>query len=195
MTAQIIPFNMQARAAASPNSGSGGNEKEELATKRIERMQVKIHETALPTNKDVPIEKLYPLLNEETTLLSVALRLLEESEKKLQEAKQLFGEDDAMEADDHVQHFQALLPELFCCRQLGESFATLINTFFHAVKNQQGKPFNGQQIAALLHGVSNLKFAPFMGYDDAVDIVIELEKSGLTVDPAGMQPIAEVLIG
>jgi hypothetical protein len=107
----------------------------------------------------------------------------------------LAGEGDHISADDAVQRFQALLPELFCCRSLGDSFATIINALFHGLKNLNGLPVSETQIVQILTSIRVLRRRPFLEYPEALAVVARLEAMNLRVDPPGLVTIQEVLLG
>ena len=84
--------------------------------------------------------ELYPEIREGTSTLGRALSLLTEADSILNEAERSTGEHEEMAADDAVQRFHALLPELFCCRSLGDGFATVVLSLFHGISNLKGLP-------------------------------------------------------
>jgi hypothetical protein len=141
------------------------------------------------------IDDLYGELDTQESILESALRLLIEGESKLIEGQVAAAGGDQVLADDATQHFQALLPELFCCRSLGDSFATVINALFHGLKNLNGFPIAEAQIAQMLNSIRVLRRRPFLEYGEALALVSRLEATGLRVDPQGLGTIEEVLLG
>jgi hypothetical protein len=141
------------------------------------------------------VDDLYQDLDPKDSILASALVLLDEAETTLVEAAALAGEGDQISADDAVQRFQALLPELFCCRSLGDSFATVINALFHGLKNLNGLPATETQIAQMLNSIRVLRRRPFLVYTEALAVVTRLEATKLRVDPQGLTTIQEVLLG
>jgi hypothetical protein len=141
------------------------------------------------------VDDLYPDLDPKDSILASALVLLDEAETTLVEAVALASEGDQISADDAVQRFQALLPELFCCRSLGDSFATVINALFHGLKNLNGLPATETQIAQMLNSTRVLRKRPFLVYTEALAVVARLEATKLRVDPRGLTTIQEILLG
>jgi hypothetical protein len=151
--------------------------------------------TVAQSERMLAVEDLYPGLDPQKSILASALLLLGESETKLTEAAKAADDGDQISADDAAQRFQALLPELFCCRSLGDSFATVINALFHGLKNLRGTPVSGAQIAQMRNSISVLRRRPFLEYREALDIVARLEAAKLRIDPQGLTAIQEVLLG
>jgi hypothetical protein len=86
------------------------------------------------------------------------------------------------------------LPELFCCRSLGDSFATVVNALFHGLKNLNGLPIREAQITQILNSIRVLRRRPFLEYGEALAVVGRLEATGLRSDPQGLATIEEVLL-
>lgn len=122
-------------------------------------------------------------------VLGRAIELLIEGCQRLELALSAARIGDAIAADDEVQQLGALLPELFCCRQLGDGFGTVINSLQIALSNQHGNPLTERQISAALRAVRRIRNAPYLTFDQAVDAVIEMEDSGLFVDPANLSEL------
>jgi hypothetical protein len=152
-------------------------------------------EIAVRPERMLTVDDLYPDLDPNQSILASALVLLDEAETKLTEAAALAGEGDQISADDAAQRFQALLPELFCCRSLGDSFGTVINALFHGLKNLNGFPVSETQIVQMLASIRVLRRRPFLEYAEALAVVARLEAMNLRVDPPGLATIQEVLLG
>lgn len=154
-----------------------------------------VDEIAVPRGRTaLTVDDLYGELDTRDLILGSALRLLSEAELKLIEGQVSAAEGDQVSADDATQHFQALLPELFCCRSLGDSFATVINALFHGLKNLNGLPIAEPQLIQMLNSIRVLRRRPFLEYGEALALVSRLEATGLRVDPQGIATIEEVLL-
>ena len=110
---------------------------------------------------------------ESTHHLKRALDLLDESIKLIQSALAL-GDANPIAFDDQVQLFYSLLPELFCCRSLGDGFGSIINAVQQAAVNQQGIPMNMVQVEILQSVLRKLRHGPFILHRDAVEMIMRL---------------------
>jgi|SRR5271157_838189 len=136
-----------------------------------------------------PIEELFANV-ERTSRLKRALELLDEAIKLAEAA--LSADADLVAFDDNMQVLYSLLPELFCCRSLGDGFASVVNAIQQAVANQRGIPMNGNQAEAVLIALRELKRSPFLPHSDAVELVMRLEDANLVVDPPALSQIVEI---
>jgi hypothetical protein len=89
-------------------------------------------------------------------------------------------------ADTEIQKLQVLLPELFCCRRLGDGFGTIINSFMSAFEVLAGATPDVNQVRAMNRVLQVLMDKPFLSADEAYDQVELLESVGLTPYPAGL---------
>jgi len=89
-----------------------------------------------------------------------------------------------LDADTEIQKLQVLLPELFCCRGLGDGFGTIINSFMSAFEVLAGNMPDVTQIGAMNRVLQLLKEKPFLSADEADDQVEVLESVGLNPYPA-----------
>lgn len=142
-----------------------------------------------PAIGDTPsIDDLFSQLAGST--LSSALLLLDEALARSQKALDVI-DSDPVSADDEMQQLQAILPELFCCRTIGDGFGALINSIQYALVNQKGLPLSKSQISSLLGGIRKLRGAPFIGFEDAVNLAITFENAGLVIDPPALSDLAD----
>lgn len=128
---------------------------------------------------------------ESTHHLKRALSLLDESITLIESALAL-GDADPITCDDQVQLFYSLLPELFCCRSLGDGFGSIVNAVQQAAVNQQGIPMNRTQMEVLQSVLRKLRHGPFILHRDAVELIMSLEDTGLMVDPPALSKIADI---
>jgi hypothetical protein len=147
-----------------------------------------------PESQSATAAALYPNIDEKNSTLSLALALLKESDGILDEAARFADEDEMMSADDAIQRFTTLLPELFMCRSLGDSFATVILALFHGIRNLKGLPATPSQIGEIHLAVRRLVREPFLVYTEALKLTSKLELSGMTIDPASLSIIGEFLV-
>lgn len=141
----------------------------------------------------ISIEELYPASEAIKPELNVALRLLSVSSTCIQEAIELLHIGDSVASDDAIQRLQAILPELFCCRIISDSFGAMINATYHALKNQEGLPLTKHQIQAIGRAVSRIRSEPFMRFEAAVEEIMALEEVGFIVEPPEFEYLADWL--
>jgi hypothetical protein len=158
-------------------------------------VRTRINSDSVPRQQTLTVDELYADLDAGQSILAAAIILLDEAETKLIEATAAADSGDLITADDATQRFQALLPELFCCRSLGDSFATVINALFHGLKNLNGLPVREAQIAQILISIRVLRRRPFLEYSEALAVVARLEATSLRVDPQSLATIEEALLG
>jgi hypothetical protein len=92
--------------------------------------------------------------------------------------------DDPMAADIEIQKIQMLLPELFCCRKLGDGFATIVNSLLCAFENASGNTLARTQIGVLGRIFDELRDKPFLSASEADAAVELLESSGFDPYPS-----------
>jgi hypothetical protein len=98
-----------------------------------------------------------------------------------------------MEADRYTQRFEATLPALFRCREVGDGYAVVINSLHFAAINKRGEPLNLDQLTTAWRILRELRSKPFVEFDQALEYVEELEASGLHVDPPIVSELLEDL--
>jgi hypothetical protein len=90
---------------------------------------------------------------------------------------------DLMAADIEIQKIQMSLPELFCCRALGDGFGTSVNALICAFQNTEGNTLDQNQIRILEKVFKELRDKPFLSATEADDVVELLESSGFNPYP------------
>lgn len=137
------------------------------------------------------IKDVYPH-SEIASVLSTAIQLLTEGVEYLRSAVDAFQNEDFMAADDRIQQFRALLPELFCCRTLGDGFGAVVNSLQIALVNHNGVPLELGQMRTVHQVTARVRQQPFLNFDQAVDLVAVLEETGLDVAPRALADLAEL---
>lgn len=162
-----------------------------------------IHKPSISTTTSEPespqgyisTEDLYPVREQYNPALTTADQLLEEGINLVNESINMLIYDDLISSDDAIQRFQALLPELFCCRGLGDGFGAVINSIFHAIGNMEDTPMNETQLRAILNILKRIHTEPFIEYDEAVEELMNLEAAGFEVSPPHFKFVADLLNG
>lgn len=143
----------------------------------------------------ITTEDLYPVREEYNPSLTTAIKLLEEGIDLVNESIETFLTDDLISADDAIQRFQALLPELFCCRGLGDGFGSVINSIYHALNNIDNAPLNESQSRSILTILKRIYTEPFIEYEETVEEIMHLESAGFEVSPSHLTFAADLLNG
>lgn len=146
-----------------------------------------------PSRAPIKTDDLYAARDAVSRELDTALRLLKEATAKAQDAVEAFERDNDIEADDALQRLQAVLPELFCCRKLGDGYAAVVNAIMCAFENLEGIPPSIDQVTQILITFRSLRETPFMGLEHATDAVGALEGVGLVVEPPSFKYLADWL--
>lgn len=147
------------------------------------------------SGSNMPIARLYPLGTETNPQLASATRLLKEAVERLSEALSCFERDDPIGADDYAQGVRVLIPELFCCRSLGDGFGSVVLAAFYSLAHLDGAPINQAQVSALLRGLTKVSNEPFIRFEVALQVHSWLEAVGLNPDSRGFDELGEVLGG
>jgi hypothetical protein len=146
------------------------------------------------TKPRIPLSELYPLTHELKPELGAAISLLEEGINHIDVAINMIIENDIISSDDAIQRFQALLPELFCCRNLGDGFGAIVTSIFNSLTNLEGVPANLEQLEVIRKITARILTEPFIVFDEAVDEIMLFEKVGLISESSHFEFIADLLI-
>jgi len=152
----------------------------------------KIQEAA---GERLTLDDLFPTREFGNKRLTNALALLDRAVEHIDHAIQLSNSDDCVGADDEFQRLGVLLPELFCCRDIGDGFGSVVNGLWSALQNLQGKAASPQQLVAFGHILRKIRNEPLLSEDTAVELLVSLEERDLTVEPPGFDILADWLSG
>ena len=141
----------------------------------------------------ISTEDLYPVREEYNPVLTMAMQLLEEGIDYIKESVRTCVEEDWISSDDAVQRFQALLPEMFCCRDLGDGFGAIISSVYHAINNMNDATLNKRHLQAILYILKRIHSEPFIEYEEAVEEIMHLESAGFEVSPSHFKFVADLL--
>jgi len=140
-------------------------------------------------------EDLYPVREQYNPALATAGQLLDEGISLVNESINMLIDDDLISSDDSIQKFQVLLPELFCCRGLGDGFGAVINAIYHSINNMNDISINETQLRAILNILKRIHTEPYIEYGEAVEEILHLETVGLEVSPPHFKYVADLLNG
>lgn len=149
-------------------------------------------QTTVPL-KYIDTKDIYGSLDAASIELRTALTLLPEALRWIDSALESIGFGEPIHADDAMQHVQAIMPELFCCRRLGDGFGAIVNAVQSSLENLHGEPLLAAQIRMIRAALERVFGEPVITFDAAMDQVDKLESAGLIVDPKDMESIEELL--
>jgi hypothetical protein len=152
-----------------------------------------VHDLEEPRPEAIQIEDLYPAPEYRTVELSTAMKLLADCLTHIEAASKLLASGELVASDDQVQQMQGLLPELFCCRKIGEGYGQVINAIMSAFENLKGIALNEKQLATLKMAIQRVREEPYMKQDSSGEIIEDLENSGLGVTPPEFDALTDLL--
>ena len=160
------------------------------ADRVLERSETRVHDFGLSQQAQAergPFPRLsqndlYPARQAFSPEHIMALRLLRLAVGRCQRAIGAVAED-PMGADTEIQKVQMLLPELFCCRALGDGFGTVVNALICVFQNTDGNILERNQIKILESVFKELRDQPFLNVTKADDLVDLLESNGFSPYP------------
>lgn len=124
------------------------------------------------------------------TKLSTVLRLLREGVSNCNEALSALANDEPIEADALMLKVRTTLPELFCCRDIGDGFAEIINAVQSAFENLDGRMFSSDQVRAVKSVLAAVRNEPRMSFEKSLGHVSTLEDVGLKSEPSDIDKLA-----
>ena len=139
----------------------------------------------------IPIDVLYPATEGAVSNLVKALSLLGDAISLLDNARIAITNREDIVADRFVQRFQHLLPQLFAARNIGDGYAVIVNSLHFGFINQAGRPLTLEQITTVWRMLRELRNAPFVQFDQALEQVSEIEASDFRVDPPILSAFTE----
>ena len=146
------------------------------------------------TNETISTKSLYPDHKTISPALSNAFILLDDVIDNLNDAKEFIKDGDLVGSDDMMLHISSTLAELFCCREIGEGFAIIIVSLYHAFQNRDHGAFiTIEQINCITKSVKTIRNEPFNSFHKSIDIVMELEDCGLNVTPNHIDNFLEII--
>ena len=144
-------------------------------------------------NRTENIDEIYFEPEFSSSEFQTALRLLGKAVRFCELALFEFRKDNFIASDKAIIQLQLLLPELFCCRELSESFGAIINSVQNALSNNRGQPLSESKILALQKILTYVRNEPFMRFDKSVELIIDFEDNDFNVEPMGFDSLVELL--
>lgn len=141
----------------------------------------------------LPLEVVYKAPDVGSGELRSAMRLIPKAVQWTESAIQALDAGELVQADDAMLHVHSLMPELFCCRKLGEGFGLVINAVLSSFQNRSGLPMERPQVERIRRALIAIRSDPRMSFDLALGLVSAMEDAGLSVHPPGADEIEEFL--
>jgi hypothetical protein len=158
-------------------------------------VSVRVEAPLTSASRTLDWKQLYPGEVGGSGLILRARALLTRGEQSLRKARDCMLEDDIVGADYEVTLFQGAIPELFCCKSLGDGFAAIVVALSWALKNRHGDPLTIEQLNTVLNCVVCLNKQLFLTYETALNLIDDLDEANLNTDPSIATPLATLLIG
>lgn len=158
------------------------------------RATPKITDSSVGSVRELSVERLYADAADSALLLGRALQLLRDCTERLVRAQRFLSDGKKLDSDYEVSLVQGDLPELFCCKSVSESFGVIVLSVYYALENRRGSPLSDNQLSAIRKVIRLLCTQIFMSYEDALDLLDELEEAGLKIDPPEFSHLQSVLL-
>jgi DNA-binding FadR family transcriptional regulator len=135
---------------------------------------------------------LYPLRDALSGVISKVFDLLAQARQRIDRSVAALRQGDHIGSDDEINRLQALLPELFCCRSIGDGFGEVVTAIHYAITNMDGAPLDERQLLAVGRLFRRVETEPFVNADEAVNEIMLLEDAGLIVEPRSFAELSEL---
>lgn len=145
--------------------------------------------------KGIPVKTIRSLYFQNefiTPELRTGITLLEFSQSYIAKSLESIQQGKRKESDEFIIRFKEFLPELFCCRDISESFGAVINSIQNALSNMKGRPLSEKQVVALQNIVTGLLREPAMSFEKAVDYVSDFEDADFEVESVGLEGLLKL---
>jgi len=141
------------------------------------------------------IEQIYRAPEAGSLALATALRLLPAVVERCRSALAAIEFGDLIQSDDAMIHVHSMLPELFCCRRLGEGFTAIVNAVLSAFEGQKGLPMDKAQIETIYRALAAVRSEPGISFSHSLDYVAAMEGADLNISPSGLDELAGLISG
>jgi hypothetical protein len=185
-TAEIIPFNRPAE----PSTYSSENP----ATLRATPTITNVDDGSATRERQTGVLDLYGDADAPSArVVLLARTLLQSLNSHISDAGNAFDHGDEVAADLETMKAFALLPEIFCCRELSKGFGSVSLGIYYAFINRRGEALERSQLSMLKECVVYISENPFIDFENALDWLDRLEESGLSINPPEADALGEIL--
>jgi hypothetical protein len=134
---------------------------------------------------------LYPALDWAGRELKTVLEILSEVLNHLDKAIAADKDRDALGSDLSFHQVQAILPELFCLRNVSDGLGAVVNAVQIGIENQNGKSLETEQLRAMRRCFYELRETPFLTFDRALEVIEAVESTGINTGLPALESIAD----
>lgn len=139
------------------------------------------------------IEAIYPAPHNGSPEFTATARLLRLAVECTDVAVAADAVGDAVAADYELSKLRGLLPELFCCRSLGDGYGAVIVALTTVLQEHKTRPLSTEQIRAIKALLKALRERPLMRIQTALDEIEKLERAGLNTTPKVVEALGQIL--
>jgi hypothetical protein len=135
-----------------------------------------------PTGELISMDILYQAREAGSKHFGRAMELLARAVDHLSEARRAGEDGDEIASLTEILQFEALLPDLFACRAIGDGFANVVNSVHLGIANLDGDPLKAVQITAIWRIFRELAIAPYLSFSDSIKIIRQMKLVGLELN-------------
>ena len=126
--------------------------------------------------------------------LAAARRRLREAISELDGSVAAFRQDDAIEADDHLNKTQIVLAEIIPhMKDAGDGFGIIVTSALCCLLNLAGSTAIEEQAVVLRKVLRRAAEEPYLSSELAAEVTLELEDADLDPDLRGLQALVDSL--
>jgi len=145
-----------------------------------DQLSTSVGGTNLGSREAISTDRLYA--SERSSPVHTLLHLLDDAASYAGSAERASKAGDAHEAADQLRHLKALLPKLLVHSQSGDGLKSLVIGLQEAL-DCDIESLDAHQVAVIRAVLAAMQHGPFVKFERAEDLKIELEDAGLEVDP------------
>ncbi len=138
------------------------------------------------------LDDLYPEREGLSITLRSAIALLDEATEACREARDAARVGEFIASDDALLTAQAIMPELFACRTIGDGFGMVVGALLTAFLNRGVDVWSEEHIGAVSSALKLLRETPFLAEEQAVDSIDKLQDKGVKVGIRMLEELASI---
>ena len=121
-----------------------------------------------------------------------AIRLLNECGQHLCVAMRVDVTSDFIDFDEKVMRAKDSLRKLYALRAIGDGFGAVVNAIICAFANKDPEGLAPPQISTVIEVLRQLRKRPMLHFDSSMNLLDQLEDSGLNIEPPFFELLTEV---
>ena len=175
-----------------PASATSGTLSQQPGKRSFGALDINYTVTAKSLANRPRLDDLYPEFEGLSITLRSAIALLDEANVACREARHAARSGTLIASDNALLTVQALLPELFACRAIGDGFGMAVGALLTAFLNRGADVWSEEQILAVSSALTLLRETPFLTEEQAVDSVDMLQDKGIKVGIGMIEELASI---